>query len=72
MIYKVKEGQVSYGEAIGIMLIENFAPFIPGDVANASTYSFPVRFQRIKGLTSNKLIVEKLSPIKEVTMFLTS
>ncbi len=55
MIYRVKKGQVSYGEAIGILLIENFAPFIPGDVANASTYSFPVRFQRVEGLTFSRL-----------------
>jgi len=56
LIYRVRKGQVSYGEAIGIILIENFAPFIPGDVANASTYSFPVRFQRIKGLTGKNLV----------------
>ena len=48
MIYRVKNRQVSYGEAIGIILLENYAPFIPGDVANASTYDSPVRFQRVE------------------------
>ena len=55
MIYRVKEGQVSYGEAIGIILVENYAPYIPGDVANATTYNFPVRFQRVKSLKIDKL-----------------
>ena len=42
MIYKTQKGQVSSGEAIGILLLETSVPFIPGDVANATTYSFPM------------------------------
>ena len=48
-IYKTSPGQYSAGEAIGILLLESPVPFIPGDVANASTYRFPVRFQPVKG-----------------------
>ncbi len=55
MIYTVKKGQVSYGEAIGIILLENYAPFIPGDVANATTYDFPVRFQRVKDFSVDRI-----------------
>ena len=51
MIYKARKGQVSSGEAIGILLLDTAVPFIPGDVANASTYSFPVRFQKVPGFT---------------------
>jgi Asp/Glu/hydantoin racemase len=61
MIYPVKPGQVSYGEAIGILLLENYAPFIPGDVANATTYSYPVRFQRVEGLTVERIFSHDLS-----------
>ena len=61
MIYKCAPGQVSYGEAIGILLIENYVPFIPGDVANATTYDYPVRFQRIKGVTHRHLFSHDLS-----------
>lgn len=61
MIYPVKQGQVSYGEAIGILLLENYAPFIPGDVANATTYSYPVRFQRVEGLTVERIFKHDLS-----------
>ena len=55
MLYKVKGEQVSYGESIGILIPEANVPLIPGDVGNASTYSFPVRFQRVKGLTIKHL-----------------
>jgi Asp/Glu/hydantoin racemase len=61
MIYKVSKGQVSYGEAIGILLLENYAPFIPGDVANATTYQFPVRFQRVEGLTVDRIFKHDLN-----------
>jgi len=64
MIIKGRYGQVSYGEAVGILLIENYVPFIPGDVANATTYGYPVRFQRIKGVTHRHLFSHDLS-IKE-------
>ena len=55
MQYHVKLGQVSYGEAIGILLLENYAPFIPGDTANATTYRYPVRFGRVPGLSVEKI-----------------
>ncbi len=55
MKYFVKPNQVSYGEAIGIILIQNYVPFVPGDVANASTYNYPVRFHRVPGLTVERI-----------------
>ena len=58
MIYKARKGQVSYGEAIGIILMDSFVPYIPGDVGNASTYSFPVRFQVAKGLTAERIFAK--------------
>ncbi|HAA46890.1 MAG TPA: hypothetical protein DCE03_00120 [Synergistaceae bacterium] len=66
MKYRCKEGQVSYGEAIGILLIENYVPFIPGDVANATTYGYPVRFQRIDGVTHRHLFSHDVSVKKKV------
>lgn len=55
MIYRVQPGQISSGEAIGILLIENFVPFIPGDTANATTYDFPVRFKRMEGVSVERI-----------------
>lgn len=56
MICKTKKGQVSAGEAIGILLLDTSVPFIPGDVANASTYPFPVRFKKVKGFTVERAL----------------
>jgi Asp/Glu/hydantoin racemase len=55
MIYKARKGQVSYGESIGIILLDTFTPFIPGDVGNASTYSYPVRYKTIKNFTVGRM-----------------
>ena len=56
MIYTTQKGQVSAGEAIGILLLETSVPFIPGDVANATTYAFPVRFQKVKGFSVQRAL----------------
>ena len=56
MIYHARKGQVSSGEAIGILLLDTSVPFIPGDVANATTYDFPVRFRKVEGFTVARAI----------------
>lgn len=56
MIYKAQKGKMNYGEAIGILLLDFFAPFIPGDVGNASTYNYPVRYKLVEGLTFDRLL----------------
>lgn len=66
MLYKARPGQVSYGEAIGILLLDSCAPFIPGDVANATTYSFPVRFQLVPGLTVERIFNHDLTILDKV------
>ena len=66
MKYYVKQKQVSYGEAIGIILLENYIPFIPGDVANATTYNFPVRFQRVSGFTVDRIMNHDMTILDEI------
>jgi len=66
MIYKVERRQGSYGEAIGILQIEGLVPCIPGSVSNASTYSFPVRFQRVKGLSVERIFAKDLTLLDTV------
>ncbi len=56
MIYRAKKGQMNYGEAIGILLLDFVAPFIPGDVGNATTYNYPVRYKLVEGLTFDRLL----------------
>ncbi|BBO73966.1 hypothetical protein DSCW_13830 [Desulfosarcina widdelii] len=56
MIYRARPGQASSGEVIGILLLDTSVPFIPGDVANATTYDFPVRFQKVEGFSVARAI----------------
>ncbi|SET34204.1 hypothetical protein SAMN05421676_104102 [Salinibacillus kushneri] len=56
MIYYANPGQVSYGETIGLLMLDSFAPFIPGDIGNAHTFPFPVRYETVKGLKVNNMI----------------
>lgn len=56
MIYKAQKGKMNYGEAIGILLLDFVAPFIPGDVGNATTYDYPVRYKLVEGLTFDRLL----------------
>ncbi|MCF7916039.1 MAG: aspartate/glutamate racemase family protein [Spirochaetaceae bacterium] len=66
MLYHVKPGQVSYGEAIGILLLENYVPFVPGDTANATSYNYPVRFQRVPGFTVKRIMAHDMSLVDEI------
>ena len=57
MIYYGRKGQYTGGEAIGILTLESSpVAFIPGDVNNATTYPFPVRYQPVKGFSVQKAI----------------
>ena len=58
MIYKAKKGQTSYGEAIGIILMESFMPFPPGCPGNASSFSFPVRYAVVNGANMDRLVYQ--------------
>ncbi len=49
----IKGGRPFYGEAIGILLNRTRAPLLPGNVGNASTYSFPVRIKNNKDFPSD-------------------
>lgn len=66
MLYHVKPGQLSYGEAIGIVLLENYVPYVPGDVANATTYRYPVRFQRVPGFTVKRIMAHDMTVVDEL------
>jgi len=66
VIYTTPKGQVSAGEAIGILLLETSVPFIPGDVANATTYTFPVRFQKVKGFSVSRALGQDSSVYEDL------
>jgi Asp/Glu/hydantoin racemase len=53
---RVQGGRNFYGVALGIILLETRFPRIPGDVGNASTFSFPVRYTVMRGVTVGRIL----------------
>ena len=49
-IYHTRQSAESYGHSVGILLLDFRMPFPPGDVANASTYNYPVIYKVVPGL----------------------
>ena len=50
MLNIVYGGKNTYGEMIGIIMLDRIIPRIPGDMGNAWTFNFPVKFHVIKEL----------------------
>lgn len=46
-------GQPYYGYRLGILMLDMDAPLIPGNVGNAMSYDFPVKYKVLKGLPSD-------------------
>ena len=66
MLFRARKGQTSYGELIGILLLDTNTPFIHGDVGNAESYDYPVRFRRIDGLTPERIFAHDQSFLQEM------
>lgn len=54
----VKGGKGVYGFRMGIIMLETHFPRIPGDVGNASTWSFPVIYKIVKGASPRRVVNE--------------
>lgn len=48
-VYHARRGQVAYGYPIGMLCAEWHIPFVPGDLNNANTFDFPVRYLTVPG-----------------------
>ena len=55
----VRGGRNTYGQAIGILMMDTSFPRIPGDIGNATTFDFPVRYQVVKGASPDRLVLER-------------
>ena len=54
-IIQMPKGQAVAGQAIGILVLDLFYPLVPGNVANASSFDFPVMYKVLKGAGSEIL-----------------
>ena len=52
-VYRTNPHAESYGQSVGILLLDARMPFPPGDVANASTYRYPVVYETVPGLATD-------------------
>lgn len=48
--------QAWYGESIGILILDASYPCIPGNVGNAGTFPFPVRYEKVVGASIDRLL----------------
>ena len=59
-LYHVENKKQSwYGESIGILILDATYPCIPGNVGNASTFPFPVRYKVVKEASIERLIKKR-------------
>lgn len=45
----IPKGQAIAGHAVGILVLDLHYPYLPGNVANATTFNFPVLYKILKG-----------------------
>jgi len=55
----VRGGKNIYGIKIGILMLETQFPRIPGELGNATSFSYPVRYQVVKGASPQRVVREK-------------
>jgi len=56
-VYRIhRKTQAWYGESIGILILDAAYPCVPGNVGNASTFPFPVRYERVTGASIDRLL----------------
>ncbi|MBI9087487.1 MAG: aspartate/glutamate racemase family protein [Desulfobacterales bacterium] len=51
-----KSGRAWYGESIGILILNAGYPCIPGNVGNATTFPFPVRYKMVREASIERLL----------------
>ncbi len=55
MLYRIRRKTQSwYGETIGILILNAAYPCIPGNVGNATTFPFPVRYEEVEGASIDR------------------
>jgi Asp/Glu/hydantoin racemase len=65
-VYSVPEGRATYGHAIGIIMQHDGLIRLPGDVGNATTYSFPVTYQVVRDFPMDALKTDRLRDYAEL------
>lgn len=62
---EAKGGRTLFGHAIGFIMLDTRFARIPGDVGNATTWSFPVLYRTVRGATSQRVVRERAEGLLE-------
>ncbi len=58
-------GKTVPGASVGILMLESRFPRIPGDMGNAESWPFPVRFRVVRGATPKRVVEERAEGLLE-------
>lgn len=53
---RVRGGYNQYGFTVGILMLDTRFPRVPGDMGNATTFEFPVRYHRVTGAAPDLVV----------------
>ena len=53
---RVRGGFNQYGFTVGILMLDTKFPRIAGDMGNAMTFPFPVRYHRVTGASPERVV----------------
>jgi hypothetical protein len=59
---KLRGGYTNYGETIGILMLDTRFPRPRGDIGNALSYDFPVRYKIVRGAHATKIMGDHPDP----------
>lgn len=58
-VFKVRASAEAYGHSIGILLMDDTRPIVPGDIAHAASFNFPVLYKVVRDLTPQNCLNSK-------------
>ena len=53
---KLTGGYTNYGQIIGVLMLDTRFPRPEGDIGNAASYRFPVRYKKVEGAITTKIM----------------
>jgi len=58
----LKGGFTNYGQQIGVLMLDTIFPRPAGDIGNALSYDFPVRYKTVKGAHATRIMGKNPDP----------
>lgn len=59
---KLKGGYTNYGEVVGVLMLDTRFPRPVGDIGNARSFDFPVRYKTVRGAVTAKIMGDDPDP----------